>query len=215
MNDKILPRSFYVRPTVQVAIDLLGKVLVHGTAAGKIVETEAYLQEDPASHSTRRKTERTRIIWGKPGVAYIYLNYGMHYCLNIVTEREGAAGCVLIRALEPTSGISIMQKRRNTRDPLNLASGPGKLTRALGITTAQYAADVTQGNLVVLDNKDRNLEIAAASRIGISKAEDAPLRFFIKDSRFVSHPKRGRRFLEGSPRKIKEAFGRGGRIIQG
>src|SRR6516225_1854096 len=126
----ILNREFYARPTVEVARDLLGKVLVNGATAGIIVETEAYLGgEDLASHSARGITDRTRVIFGPPGHAYVYLVYGMYECLNIVAEPEGKAGCVLIRALEPVAGIEIMQRRRPAAHKLeDLASGPGKLT---------------------------------------------------------------------------------------
>src|SRR5271169_1227779 len=110
---KGLPRSFYRRATIDVARDLLGKVLVHGPAAGIIVETEAYLGgDDLASHSAAGITNRTRVIFGPPGHAYVYLSYGMHECMNIVAEPDGKAGCVLIRALEPIEGLEIMRSRR-------------------------------------------------------------------------------------------------------
>src|SRR5579859_267717 len=126
----ILPRSFYNRGAITVARQLLGKVLVHGPAAGMIVETEAYLGgDDLAAHSARGITPRTRVIFGPPGHAYVYFIYGMHECLNLVAEPEGSPGCVLIRALEPVSGIQCMQRRRpGARTLRDLASGPGKLT---------------------------------------------------------------------------------------
>src|SRR5579863_3926908 len=122
---KALPRSFYRRGTVDVARDLLGKVLAHGPAAGIIVETEAYLGgDDLASHSAVGITDRTRVIFGPPGHAYVYLSYGMHECVNIVAETEGKAGCVLIRALEPTEGLDIMRGRRpQARTDRDLTSG--------------------------------------------------------------------------------------------
>src|SRR5258708_2195410 len=128
MEGRILPRSFYERPTVEVARDLLGKVLVHGAAAGRIVETEAYLGgDDLASHSARGITPRTKVIFGPPGHAYVYFIYGMYECLNIVAEPDGKAGCVLIRALQPVAGIELMQKRRPAARKIgDLASGPGK-----------------------------------------------------------------------------------------
>src|SRR5579864_9602840 len=131
----ILPRKFYARPTIEVARDLLGKVIVHGGAAGRIVETEAYLGgDDLAAHSARGITDRTRVIFGPPGHAYVYLIYGMYECLNLVCERAGKPGCVLIRALEPVAGLEIMQQRRPAAHRVeDLASGPGKLTLALGI----------------------------------------------------------------------------------
>ena len=113
---RILPRRFYARPTVEVARDLLGKVVVHGPTAGIIVETEAYLGgEDLASHSARGLTQRTRVIFGPPGHAYVYLIYGMYECLNLVAERAGHPGCVLIRALEPVAGVDLMRERRGAR----------------------------------------------------------------------------------------------------
>jgi len=185
----IIKRAFYDRPTVEVARDLLGKVLEHGPTAGAIVETEAYLGgEDLAAHSARGITDRTRVIFGPPGHAYVYFIYGMYECLNLVCEPEGVPGCVLIRALEPLAGIEVMQKRRPAaRKPEDLASGPGKLTLAMGITRAQNAADVTRGSLVVRENAGaRHLDIAVTPRIGITKCADLPLLFLIKGNRFVS-----------------------------
>ena len=179
----ILPREFYNRGTVQVARDLLGNVLVHGPTAGVIVETEAYLGgDDLASHSARGITERTRVIFGPPGHAYVYFIYGLYECLNLVCEPEGVPGCVLIRALEPVAGIELMQARRPAaRKPRDLAGGPGKLTLAMGITRAQNGADVTRGSLVVrrpLTSGD--LEILTTPRIGITKSADLPLRFVVR-----------------------------------
>src|ERR1700736_4936610 len=140
----ILKRSFYNRPAIEVARELLGKVLVHGVTAGVIVETEAYLGgDDLASHSARGITERTRVIFGPPGHAYVYFIYGMHECLNLVAEPPGTPGCVLIRAAEPLTGIRMMKKRRpRARTVEKLASGPGNLTQAFGITRAHNAIDV-------------------------------------------------------------------------
>src|SRR5256712_14172532 len=127
MKGRILSRSFYKRPTVEVARALLGKVLVHGATAGTIVETEAYLGgDDLASHSARGVTPRTRVIFGPPGHAYVYFIYGMYECLNLVAEPEGKPGCVLIRAVDPVCGIATMFRRRpNARRAQDLASGPG------------------------------------------------------------------------------------------
>ena len=185
----ILKRDFYDRPAVEVARALLGKVLVHGPTAGIIVETEAYLGgDDLAAHSARGVTDRTRVIFGPPGHAYVYFIYGMYECLNLVCEPEGQPGCVLIRALEPAGGIDLMQRRRPAaKKPEELASGPGKLTLAMGITRAQNGADVTRGNLVVREPYDsREVEVAVSKRIGITKSADLPLRFFVRGSRFVS-----------------------------
>jgi DNA-3-methyladenine glycosylase len=187
----ILKRSFYRRPTIEVARDLLGKILVHGPTAGIIVETEAYLGgDDLASHSARGVTARTRVIFGPPGHAYVYFIYGMYECLNIVAEPDGQPGCVLIRALEPVSGLEVMQHRRPaSRKPEDLAGGPGKLTLAMGITRAQNGADVTQGALVVRHAAEPfRSEIQVTPRIGIRQCADRPLRFLIRGNRFVSRP---------------------------
>ncbi|MGA2713428.1 MAG: DNA-3-methyladenine glycosylase [Bryobacteraceae bacterium] len=189
LGKKALGRSFYQRGTVDVARDLLGKVLVHGPAAGIIVETEAYLGgDDLASHSAAGITDRTRVIFGPPGHAYVYLSYGMHECLNIVAEPDGKAGCVLIRALEPIEGLAIMRSRRpKARTDRDLTSGPGKLTRALGITRAHNGVDLTRGDLVVRP-PDLNcaFEIEVSPRIGITKCADLPLRFTMKGNPFIS-----------------------------
>jgi DNA-3-methyladenine glycosylase len=185
----ILKREFYSRPTVDVARALLGKVLVHGPTAGLIVETEAYLGgDDLAAHSSRGITDRTRVIFGPPGHAYVYFIYGMYECLNLVAEPEDKPGCVLIRALEPLAGIELMHRRRPAaRKPEDLASGPGKLTLAMAITRAQNGADVTRGSLVVREPAEpRAVEIQVTARVGITKCADLPLRFLVRGNRFVS-----------------------------
>jgi len=185
----ILKREFYERPAVEVARALLGKIVAHGAAAGMIVETEAYLGgADLASHSARGVTPRTRVIFGPPGHAYIYLIYGMYDCLNLVCEPEGQPGCVLIRALEPVGGIALMRRRRPAaRRDEDLAAGPGKLTLALGITRAHNGADVTRGSLVVRAPAEPvAVEIEVTPRIGIRECADLPLRFLVRGNRFVS-----------------------------
>jgi DNA-3-methyladenine glycosylase len=185
----ILDRRFYERATVEVARDLLGKALVHGRAAGIIVETEAYLGgEDLAAHSARGVTDRTRVIFGPPGHAYVYFIYGMYECLNLVAEPEGKPGCVLIRALAPVSGIGLMRRRRPAARRLeDLASGPGKLTLAMGITRALNGADVTRGPLVVrYPAETLPFEIEVTPRVGIRQCTDWPLRFLIRGNAFVS-----------------------------
>ncbi|HTQ58155.1 MAG TPA: DNA-3-methyladenine glycosylase [Bryobacteraceae bacterium] len=185
----VLPRSFYARPTVEVARGLLGKILVHGETSGRIVETEAYPGgDDLASHSARGITNRTRVIFGPPGHAYVYFIYGMYECLNLVAEPDGRPGCVLIRALEPVAGIDTMQRRRPAARTLHaLASGPGRLTLAMGITRAQNGADVTRGGLTVrTPPAEEPFEIAVTPRIGIRHCADWPLRFMIQGNRFVS-----------------------------
>lgn len=185
----ILPRSFYSRHTTEVARGLLGKILVHGETSGKIVETEAYLGgDDLAAHSARGITQRTRVIFGPPGHAYVYFIYGMYECLNLVAEPAGKPGCVLIRALEPVAGIEVMQRRRPAARTLHaLASGPGRLTLAMGITRAQNGADVTRGPLTVRAPRQQEpFEIEVTPRIGIRHCADWPLRFIIRGNPFVS-----------------------------
>jgi DNA-3-methyladenine glycosylase len=161
---------------VEVARDLLGKVLVHEKAAGRIVEVEAYLGlDDRAAHASRGITKRTKVLFGPPGHAYVYLIYGMYECLNLVTEAEGSPGCVLIRAVEPLAGIE------------GLASGPGRVTRAMGITRQYNGADVTRGPLTVRRlRSEPAFEVVATPRIGIRQAMERPLRFLVAGSRFVS-----------------------------
>jgi DNA-3-methyladenine glycosylase len=186
---EILPREFYARPTVDVARELLGKILVHGRTAGRIVETEAYLGlEDRAAHASRGLTNRTRVLFGPPGHAYVYFIYGMYECLNLVAEPEGIPGCVLIRALEPLAGIERMRRRRPAaRRPEDLASGPGKLTRAMGITRKLYGADLTRGPLTVRRlPAEPAFDVAVTPRVGIRHCADWPLRFFIAGNRYVS-----------------------------
>jgi len=180
MTGSILPRSFYNRPTIDVAKDLIGKVLRHGETSGIIIETEAYLGgDDLASHSARGLTDRTRVIFGPPGHAYVYLIYGMYECLNLIAEPEGVPGCVLIRAVQPLEGIPIMQQRRPRAHKVQqLASGPGKLTLAMGITRDLNGADVTRGPLTVHKPREpRALNILVTPRIGITHCADWPLRF--------------------------------------
>lgn len=185
----MLPRDFYARPAVEVARDCLGKILVHGKTAGRIVEVEAYLGVgDRAAHSWRGITDRTRVMFGEPGHAYVYFIYGMYECLNFVSEPEGQAGCVLIRALEPLAGLSAMRRRRPTakRDE-DLANGPGKLTLAMGITRKQNGVDLVTSNLQVRQLKEEAaIEILTTPRIGITHCADWPLRFLIAGNRFVS-----------------------------
>ena len=186
---RILPRYFYSRAAVAVARDLLGKVLVHGPAAGIIVETEAYLGgDDLAAHSARGLTDRTRVIFGPPGHAYVYLIYGMYQCLNLVAETVGNPGCVLVRALQPAAGVELMQARRPGAHKLeDLANGPGKLTLAMAITRSHNGVDVTSGALVVRQPlQPGEIQIAVTPRIGITQSADLPLRFLIAGNSFVS-----------------------------
>ncbi len=186
---RALPREFYAGPAPEVARALLGKLLVHGDAAGRIVEVEAYLGEhDPAAHAWRGLTPRTRVLFGPPGHAYIYLIYGMYECLNVVAEPEGSPGCVLIRALEPLCGLALMRHRRpGVRRREDLASGPGKLTLAMGITRRMNGADLVSGPLQIRAfHHEPPPAVTATPRVGIRRASDRLLRFVIEGSRFVS-----------------------------
>ncbi|MBI2160227.1 MAG: DNA-3-methyladenine glycosylase [Candidatus Rokubacteria bacterium] len=187
-----LPRRFYQRPARAVARDLLGCVLVArrrgAITAGRIVETEAYLgPEDRASHAAFRPGSRA-LFYGEGGFAYVYLNYGMHCCLNAIAGRTGRPGCVLIRALEPVMGRAAMARRRGVpRDSPRLASGPGNLTRALGITVRNNGADLTAGRLTIEPpDQPRDFTIASGPRVGITRSVGLRLRFWVGGNRFVS-----------------------------
>jgi DNA-3-methyladenine glycosylase len=179
-----------------VARELLGKVLLHGDTAGMIVETEAYLGlDDPASHASRGPTNRNRVMFGPPGQAYVYFIYGMYECVNAVTEADGTPGAVLIRAIEPLCGIEAMRRRREkARSIEDLASGPGKLTMALGITRRLNRADLTASELTVREWRGAPpFEIDVTPRIGIRHAADWPLRFVVRGNPCCSKtPARGR-----------------------
>jgi len=187
-----LPRAFFARPTLTVARALLGCYLVHespgGRTVGRIVEAEAYRGPlDPASHACRR-TPRSEVMWGPPGTAYVYFSYGNHACMNVVTEPEGRAGAVLIRALEPVDGLVLMRRRRRTHHLRLLTSGPGRLTQAMGITLRDNRADLTTGPLYVARSGRRPRAIAATPRIGISVATAVKWRFVDRESAFLSRP---------------------------
>ena len=200
----ILPRAFYARPTLQVARDLVGKVLVHetraGLASGIIVETEAYIGEsDPACHAAPGPTARNAPLYGPPGVAYVYLNYGIHYLVNAVTEPEGSPAAVLIRALEPLDGESLMRRRRlrgSTAASLPasmLCRGPGNLTRALGITLKQNNGDLAAGPLRIEDRGLPLRDVVWGTRVGISVGTEHHWRCSAVGSPAVSLFKAGTR----------------------
>lgn len=209
---KPLPRSFYDRPTLDVARDLIGKVLVHVArgreSSGVIVETEAYIGEsDPACHAAPGPTRRNRPLYGEPGFAYVYLNYGMHCLVNVVTEAKGSPAAVLIRALAPLDGMALMRTRRiktkRGRGPTSrthandlrdeeLCRGPGNLTRAMGITLAHNELDLTGSRLYVEDRQVGEVgEIAWGPRIGITVGTAYPWRCFVAGHRAVSGRKNG------------------------
>jgi DNA-3-methyladenine glycosylase len=190
---KILPASFYNRDTEHVSRELLGCVLecttADGKASGMIVETEAYIGEhDPACHAAAGRTRRTDPLYGRPGIAYVYFIYGMYWCVNAVTRAEGLPSAVLIRALEPRSGIELMRARRwPARSDRELTNGPGKLCIALGIGRAHNGASLQRGPLVIREgDRVADRDVVVASRIGIKKAADWPLRWYMKNNEFVS-----------------------------
>lgn len=177
--------------TIELAARLLGQDLVHktkeGVSIGRIVETEAYLSNDPACHASRGMTKRNRVMFGPPGYAYVYFIYGMYYCFNVVTAPEGVGEAVLIRALEPVEGIDLMFKRRpKVKKIENLCNGPAKLVLAMGITKEHNGVLLSQGELLLEKNHLKTKEIVKTSRIGISEGNHLPYRFYLKDNRFVS-----------------------------
>jgi len=186
-----LAMEFYARDTVTVAKGLLGKVLIRRLKGEelvcKIVETEVYYGKgDPASHAARGPTPRSVVMFGPPGRAYVYFNYGVHHLFNIVTEPDGQAGAVLIRALEPLDGVDIMMKNRPVDKEVNLTNGPGKLCQALGITLKENGRDLFGEDLFLCDGDGTVFDIVAAPRIGISAGRADLYRFYIKNNLFVS-----------------------------
>jgi DNA-3-methyladenine glycosylase len=191
--------SFYDRPTLTVAKDLLGKVLVHrtraGVAAGVIVETEAYIgEDDPACHAAVGPTRRNRPLYGPPGMAYVYLNYGLHYLVNAVTEAEGHPSAVLIRALHPVEGVRLMRRRRQTADARlaesDLCRGPGNLTRALGIGLSENGLSLATSHMVIEDRGGDVGEVSWGRRIGIRVGTERPWRCWVTGHPAVSGPRR-------------------------
>lgn len=185
---RIVPRAFYARPTLAVARDLVGMVLVHrapdGVTAGRIVEVEAYIgEDDPACHAAPGPTPRNAPLYGPPGFAYVYLNYGLHNLVNAVTEDEGCPAAVLIRALEPIEGFELMQRRRaragappHRRTPETICAGPGNLTVAMGITLAHNRVDLTEGTLHVEDRGLAAADVVWTPRIGLRVGVDREWR---------------------------------------
>lgn len=185
-----LQRKFFARGTLQVARDLLGQLLVHATPkgrlVGRIVEVEAYRgPRDPASHA-HRMTPRSKIMWGMPGTAYVYFTYGNHACVNVVTEPEGTAGAVLLRALEPVEGLEQMRHNRGLDHIRLLASGPGRLTQAMGIRPQHNGTDLTQGSLYIARGGNGSVHVRRSPRIGIRVATERPWRFYIAGNPCVS-----------------------------
>lgn len=182
-----LRRGFFDRSVHDVAPDLIGAMLLVGGVGGMIVEVEAYHHTDPAAHSYRGPTERNGIMFGPPGVAYVYRSYGIHWCVNFVCEAEGSASAVLIRALEPTAGLAAMRRRRGLPDERQLCSGPGKLCEALGVTIKHNGLALDRPPFELRARPEKP-EIVVGPRIGITKAVDKPWRYGLRGSRFLSKP---------------------------
>ena len=206
-----LPREFYARPTLAVAADLIGKVLVHhtpgGRAAGRIVEVEAYIgEDDPACHAAPGPTRRNEPLYGVPGVAYVYLNYGIHCLTNVVTEREGFPAAILLRALAPIEGLDLMRRRRarssgRSAESLALAElcrGPGNLSKALGITLRDNRRDMLTSRLTIEDRGLTSHEVTWSPRIGIRVGADRPWRCY----------ERGCECVSGSVRRVENVAAR-------
>lgn len=188
----VLPRAFFSRHTKDVAIDLLGKVLRHdteeGVSAGKIVETEAYYgPSDPASRAANGKTKISKPMWAIPGTTLVYMVHS-YWLFNIVTEEKGTPGAVLIRALEPLEGIPLMKRRRSRKDIQDLCSGPGKLTKALGITREDEGKDVTDpaSDVIITEGRGEPVEVGWSHRVGVTEDLPEKLRFFVEDTPFLS-----------------------------
>jgi DNA-3-methyladenine glycosylase len=184
--------GFYDRPVLEVARDLVGCTVTHGSTSGVIVEAEAYHHTEPACHAYVGLTPRTATLFGPPGCAYVYRSYGVHALLNAVCEEEGAGAAVLIRALEPVGGIELMRERRGVPRDEDLCSGPGKLTQALGMSLDLNGTSLLGDGPITIGPPpaDRPApEVLAGSRIGITKAVELPWRFCAAESRHVSSPR--------------------------
>lgn len=208
-----LPQDFFARDSRAVAEELLGATLVSTVGrrltAGRIVETEAYLgANDPGSHaSTRGVTERNRVMYGRPGTVYVYFTYGIHHMLNLVAEREGEAGAVLIRAVEPIAGIDVMVDRRAGRAGPELTNGPGKVAQALGVDLDDNGTLLGEGRLSVREPvAPPDDETGVSGRVGLSQGHGLPLRYYLVDNPYVSRAKPGRRIPKG---RASGAQGRG------
>jgi DNA-3-methyladenine glycosylase len=184
-----LDRAFFARPVRRVARDLLGCTVRHGDTAGIIVETEAYHESEPACHAYIGPTAHNEVVFGPPGIAYIYRSYGIHALLNAVTNREGEGAAVLIRALEPVDGIELMRLRRGPVADGELCNGPGKLTEALGIGLELHATDLVSGPIAIEPRAAPAPRVVASARIGITKAPDLPWRYSVAGNRHVSRPR--------------------------
>ena len=180
-------REFFTRDVHEVARALIGAELLVDGVGGLIVEVEAYAPDDPAAHGFRGRTERNASMFGPPGHAYVYRSYGIHWCLNVTCEAEGVPSAVLIRALEPTSGLATMRARRGVDDKRRLCSGPGRLCQALGVTHAQDGLPLDRSPFELRPGTD-SPELAVGPRIGLTKAADRPWRYGLAGSPYLSRP---------------------------
>jgi DNA-3-methyladenine glycosylase len=183
-----LTRDFFARPAPAVAHELIGMVLCRPDEGllARIVEVEAYTQEDPACHAYRGRTERTAPLWGPPGHAYVYRSYGMHWCFNVATGREGLGQGCLIRAAQPLAGLEVMRRRRPAPRETDLLRGPAKLCQAFGISDALTGTDVCGGGTLRFHDDGVRPPVVQGPRVGVSQAADVPWRFFVPDSSWVS-----------------------------
>lgn len=188
MSAAPLEREFFARPPREVAAELIGCTLLHRGIGGRIVETEAYERDDPACHAFGGPTARNAPLFGPPGMAYVYLCYGIHSMFNLVTEPSGTAAAVLVRALEPTHGEASMRERRGVEDARSLCSGPGKICQALGIELAQTGMDALAEPFELYAPEAGEREVVAGPRVGLTKAADYPWRYCLAGSRHLSRP---------------------------
>jgi DNA-3-methyladenine glycosylase len=182
-----LAKDFFARSVHEVAPDLIGATLLVDGVGGTIVEAEAYDHEDPAAHGYRGRTARNASMFGPAGHAYVYRSYGVHWCLNLVCEEEGAASAVLVRALEPTRGLDVMRARRGLEDERLLCAGPGRLCQALDVSREHDGLALDEPPFR-LEARDGNVEIVTGPRIGITRAADRPWRYALAGSRYLSRP---------------------------
>ena len=182
-----LPRSFFDRSVHEVAPDLIGATFLFNGVGGVIVEVEAYHHTDPAAHSFNGQTPRNAVMFGPPGFAYVYRSYGIHWCVNFVCEAAGSASAILIRAIEPTTGVATMKRRRKVDNDRLLCSGPGRLCEALGITREHDGLPLDKPPFE-LRARSMDYDVTEGVRIGITKAADLPWRYGLKGSRFLSKP---------------------------
>ena len=182
-----LTKAFFRRSVHEVAPDLIGAMLLFNGVGGRLVEVEAYHHTDPAAHSYRGLTPRNAVMFGPPGFAYVYRSYGIHWCVNFVCEPEGSASAVLIRALEPTTGLPLMCRRRGLSELRLLCAGPGRVCEALGITAAHNGLALDEPPFALFA-RTGEVEVIAGPRIGITKAAERPWRYGLKNSAFLSKP---------------------------